>query len=70
LVSFVLAQLGVAHVHLSDWLVKKDSILSLLSQPLLQLRTSYLNSPVNIGLASGFIAYLAIEMIVNRSRDC
>jgi hypothetical protein len=45
LVSFVWAQLGIGHAHLSDWLVKKDSILSFLSLPVYKLRTSYLNPP-------------------------
>jgi hypothetical protein len=36
------AQLGIVHALLSDWLVKKDSILSFLSLPLHGLRISYL----------------------------
>jgi hypothetical protein len=42
--------LGIGHAHLSDWLVKKDSILSFLSLPFQYLRTSYLNPPIKLNL--------------------
>jgi hypothetical protein len=51
-----LGQVAIAHVHLSDWLVKKCSSYYFLTLPFIDLCTLYLNPPLFAPLVGVFIA--------------